>query len=330
MPVAMGLMALVFAWKASDRWWGRAIALLAIPAAFSLGLLSPESTADVWPLARDRAGRGLVGAPVFVAMGGIALVLFFKEGTPVSSVTGDVYRLMVPRRPCRRSRCSPRAATCSPKRTLPTGWCASSAPSSAGCRAASRCWWRRCARCSPPSPAAPASPSWRSAACSIRSCARTAIPEGFSLGLVTASGSLGLLFPPSLPVILYAVVASSRDRRAADQLYVAGLLPGLLLVVLVALYGIVIGRQVGESGSRSRGARRRRPLAGQVGAVGAVRGRRAVRQRVPHAGRERRPSAFAYTVDRRVLHHARHPHRSRACPRCCSRPPGCAAPCSSC
>ena len=34
-------------------------------------------------------------------------------------------------------------------------------------------------------------------------------PEGFSLGLVTSSGSLGLLFPPSLPVILYAVVAGA-------------------------------------------------------------------------------------------------------------------------
>ena len=69
--------------------------------------------------------------------------------------------------------------------------------------------------------------------------------EGFSLGLVTASGSLGLLFPPSLPVVLYSVVASSRDQVVPlDQLYVAGLLPGLLLVVLTAIYGIVIGRQV--------------------------------------------------------------------------------------
>jgi tripartite ATP-independent transporter DctM subunit len=69
-------------------------------------------------------------------------------------------------------------------------------------------------------------------------------PEGFSLGLVTASGSLGLLFPPSLPVILYSVVASTRNQTvAADDLYLAGLLPGLLLVVLTAFYGIVIGRR---------------------------------------------------------------------------------------
>jgi len=61
--------------------------------------------------------------------------------------------------------------------------------------------------------------------------------EGFSLGLVTSSGSLGLLFPPSLPVILYAVVAGA----SVENLFIAGLLPGLLMVILVALMGMVVG-----------------------------------------------------------------------------------------
>jgi tripartite ATP-independent transporter DctM subunit len=68
-------------------------------------------------------------------------------------------------------------------------------------------------------------------------------PEGFSLGLVTAAGSLGLLFPPSLPVILYSVVS----KVPADQLFLAGLMPGLVLVVIVALYGITVGRRVNAS-----------------------------------------------------------------------------------
>ncbi|MBI3539328.1 MAG: TRAP transporter large permease, partial [Candidatus Eisenbacteria bacterium] len=66
-------------------------------------------------------------------------------------------------------------------------------------------------------------------------------PEGFSLGLVTASGSLGLLLPPSLPVILYAVVANVPP----DALYLAGLVPGLLLIVIVALFGMRVGKRVG-------------------------------------------------------------------------------------
>jgi tripartite ATP-independent transporter DctM subunit len=69
-------------------------------------------------------------------------------------------------------------------------------------------------------------------------------PSGFSLGLVTAAGSLGLLFPPSLPVILYAVAASAPGSVApvgVEQLYIGGLLPGLVLVLLVSLYGIRMG-----------------------------------------------------------------------------------------
>ena len=55
-------------------------------------------------------------------------------------------------------------------------------------------------------------------------------PERFSLGLLTTSGTLGLLFPPSLPLILYAILA----KVSIDQLFFAGLLPGLLLIVLLA------------------------------------------------------------------------------------------------
>ena len=64
--------------------------------------------------------------------------------------------------------------------------------------------------------------------------------EKFSLGLVTAAGSLGLLFPPSLPVILYSVVA----QVPANKLFLAGLLPGLVLVLLVAVYGVLVGRKI--------------------------------------------------------------------------------------
>ncbi|MDO8836438.1 MAG: TRAP transporter large permease subunit, partial [Vicinamibacterales bacterium] len=94
MPIAMGVMAIQFAWNASDRWWGRAVALLAIPAAFALSLLSPEAAVNVWPLAFVVLGAALLGAPVFVAMGGIALVMFFSESTPVAAVSAEVYRLI--------------------------------------------------------------------------------------------------------------------------------------------------------------------------------------------------------------------------------------------
>jgi len=59
-------------------------------------------------------------------------------------------------------------------------------------------------------------------------------PERFSLGLMTTSGSLGLLFPPSLPIILYSIVS----KVNIDQLFLAGLVPGILLLVILSVYSV--------------------------------------------------------------------------------------------
>ena len=64
-------------------------------------------------------------------------------------------------------------------------------------------------------------------------------PEDFSLGLITTSGSLGLLFPPSLPLIIYGVVSETR----IDHLFVAGIIPGLLMLFLLAGYSMIVGRR---------------------------------------------------------------------------------------
>jgi tripartite ATP-independent transporter DctM subunit len=58
--------------------------------------------------------------------------------------------------------------------------------------------------------------------------------EGFNLGLITTSGSLGLLFAPSLPLILYGIIA----QQSVDDLFLAGILPGLLMLFLLSLYCI--------------------------------------------------------------------------------------------
>lgn len=64
-------------------------------------------------------------------------------------------------------------------------------------------------------------------------------PERFAHGLLTTSGSLGLLFPPSLPIILLGYVAAV----SVDQLFVAGLLPGFLLVFVLGTYAFHVSRR---------------------------------------------------------------------------------------
>ena len=59
-------------------------------------------------------------------------------------------------------------------------------------------------------------------------------PEKFSLGLVTNSGTLGVLLPPSLPIIIYAIVS----KVQITQLFLAGLLPGILMVVLLSVFSV--------------------------------------------------------------------------------------------
>ena len=64
-------------------------------------------------------------------------------------------------------------------------------------------------------------------------------PEQFALGVVTTGGALGLLFPPSLPPILYGVIS----KVSIDDLYRGGLLPGILMVVVLASYSIYVSNK---------------------------------------------------------------------------------------
>jgi tripartite ATP-independent transporter DctM subunit len=67
--------------------------------------------------------------------------------------------------------------------------------------------------------------------------------ERFSLGLITTCGSLGLLFPPSLPIILYGIIA----KVDIDQLFLAGLIPGIILMLILGSYSIWKARHMNRA-----------------------------------------------------------------------------------
>jgi len=73
--------------------------------------------------------------------------------------------------------------------------------------------------------------------------------ERFNLGLITASGSLGLLFAPSLPLILYGVVSGA----PIDDLFVAGALPGIFMLLLLSIYSYWRNRHVRQERSARSG-----------------------------------------------------------------------------
>ncbi len=63
--------------------------------------------------------------------------------------------------------------------------------------------------------------------------------ENFALGLMTTSGSLGLHFPPSLPIILYGFVSGV----SIEKLFVAGVLPGALMVGVLCIFSVYMGKR---------------------------------------------------------------------------------------
>jgi tripartite ATP-independent transporter DctM subunit len=70
-------------------------------------------------------------------------------------------------------------------------------------------------------------------------------PENFNLGLITTSGSLGLLFAPSLPLILYGVIAQQMNLPqplTIDQMFLAGILPGTLMIFMLTGWSLWVNR----------------------------------------------------------------------------------------
>ncbi|MCA9545765.1 MAG: TRAP transporter large permease subunit, partial [Myxococcales bacterium] len=74
--------------------------------------------------------------------------------------------------------------------------------------------------------------------------------ERFSTGLVTSAGTLGILIPPSIPMIVYAIFASGTDVIRVEDLFLAGLGPGVLIGLILGAYCMIMGIRKGERFTR--------------------------------------------------------------------------------
>ncbi len=241
MPFGYGLIAFRLVWV---KFEGRALRLLAYAflLGFSLWLYFSEpelGEAVLWPFLGIILAATLLGAPMYVALGGAALALFWAAEEPIAAVAAETVRqLKAPTMP-----------------TIPLFTLAGYVLAEAGAS-------QRLVR------VFRALFGWLPGGTAIMTalvCAffatftgasgvtilalggllypillKEAYDEDFSLGLLTASGSIGLLFPPSLPVILYGVVA----HVPIDQMFIAGILPGCVLVAAVSFLGVRAGLKI--------------------------------------------------------------------------------------
>lgn len=71
--------------------------------------------------------------------------------------------------------------------------------------------------------------------------------DSFSMGLVTTAGSLGILIPPSIPMLVFAIVAGAASPIDIGELFMAGIMPGIMIAGLLSVYSMIVaGRSVKE------------------------------------------------------------------------------------
>jgi C4-dicarboxylate transporter DctM subunit len=236
LPIGFALIAIRLVWRASPHGIGRAIAALGIVAGIVMHERADAFEGQaMWPWLTMVVAAAVLGAPIFVLLGGIAVFASLAQGnTPVV--------LMI--------RAYEQLTTSTGLAAIPlftfAGFMLAEGKSSERLLRVLRAWF-----------------GWApggTAGAAATLCAfftlftggsgvtilvlgglllPTLIADGyrerFSIGLLTASGSLGLLFPLSLPLMLYGIVS---QKAAIEDLFIGGILPGFVMLGLVAALGV--------------------------------------------------------------------------------------------
>jgi C4-dicarboxylate transporter, DctM subunit len=252
LPLGFGLVAFRLLRHASEKWRGRGCALALCAAVAAIAIWAPIAPGRLMaPALVILAAATLLGAPVFTALGGAALILFWGHDLPVQSVPLKHYSLttndMLPSIPIF---------------TLAGYFLAEGGASKRLVRVFQALVGQF--RGGPAVVTALVCAFFTSftgaSGVTILALGGVLMPvllaarytERAALGLLTGAGSLGMLFPPCLPLILYAIVAnhSAQANLTIKQMFLGGIGPGILLVILTAWWGIRQGPK--EAADRPR------------------------------------------------------------------------------
>ncbi len=238
LPVSFVVIAIRVIRLSSASWRGRLLSALGLLVPLLL-IRSPEllEGATVWPFAVVLVVAAVAGSPLFVLLGGLAVLFFLAEAQTPYIVLRRTYSLAVSD-----------AIPAVPLFTL-AGFILAEGRSSERLLRLFRAWFGWI-------------PGGTAVVCAfvctfftvftggsgvtilalggllLPALVKAGYRERFSIGLLTASGSLGLLLPPALPLIVYAIVA----EQPMENLFIGGIIPGLLMTALIAAWGVREGR----------------------------------------------------------------------------------------
>lgn len=237
LPLGFGCLALRLLWHAGASWFWRVVALVLAASIVGIGLKPPIAPASlVVPALIGLFIAALAGTPIFAILGGAAVILFWGREDPLASIPLDHYEQVVnPLLPM------------VPLFTLTGYYLAESGASKRLVRVFMAVFGSF--RGGPAIVTALVCAFFTTftggSGVTILALGGLLYPvltaarysDRTALGLLTGAGSLGILLPPCLPLILYAIIADI----PIPQMFLGGIVPGLLLVALTAAWGIRAG-----------------------------------------------------------------------------------------
>jgi tripartite ATP-independent transporter DctM subunit len=233
MPIGFVLLGMRLGARCSGPWWSRAVCAIALPlVGFWAAHLFDGSSVPLWPLALWLVAVLLTGAPIFAVLGGLALALFAQDGQPLASVPLSHYQITVnPSLPALplftlAGLIFARTGAAGRLGTLFTAVCGGGVTGTVVATAV-------LCSCFTAFTGGSGVTILALGGLLLPLLRQAGYPEKRGISLVTSASALGVLLAPSVPLIMYAIIA----RVPINTMFLAGLVPAVVMVVCLLIGG---------------------------------------------------------------------------------------------